>query len=335
MKHLLNLLFGSPLMVYDGDGGAGDANNSDADGGGTGTGTGQGGGGGGAATGGDNDKNKNTEPTTHKVTIDGEEKLLSLPELITLAAKSGGADKRFQEAAKTKKEAERGMRIQTLVDTISEGEPAEADVKELSGLLKVDSEEFMAYLNDDGTNNNNNNNASNKDKDKQTKSIDFDAEFEKRLGIKPAEAKLIIEHSQHRHVDDARKEIRDASNLAVDKDEIIGKMIVGKDSEETMKAVKEMVAEDVLRKIQDGVPFGADLIDGVLQRARQRLTNLGIPKKLNQQPIVLGLGPGSGLPSDIQADEPIERISSVDDKDEKNLVSRYMQKAVKAIREQR
>jgi len=65
---------------------------------------------------------------------------------------------------------------------------------------------------------------------------------------------------------------------------------------------------------------------------RSQLTKLGIPKKLNQQPIVLGLGPGAGLSSEIQADEPIKRISSIEDGNEKNLVARYLQRAVKAAR---
>lgn len=332
MKKLFSLLNPGISMVFDGDAGAGDTNNPDANGGSTEDNTGQGGGGGGGT--GDGDKNKSNESATHEVTIDGEKRVLTVPELITLASKSGGADVRFQEAAKVKKEAERGIRIQTLVDTISEGEPSEADIKELSGLLKVDSEEFMTYLNEDPNANSNNNSDASKDAKKQA-NYDFDAEFKKRLGIDPAEARAILQHSTSRHVDDARKEIRETADLAVDKDEILGKMIVGEDSEKTMVAVKEMVAEDVLRKIQNGEPFGTELITASLQRVRKQLTELGIPKKLNQQPIVLGLGPGTGLPSEVQADEPIGRVSSVDDKDESNLVNRYMQKAVQDIRKQR
>ena len=65
---------------------------------------------------------------------------------------------------------------------------------------------------------------------------------------------------------------------------------------------------------------------------RSQLTKLGIPGKLNQQPIVLGLGPSAGLPANIQADEPIERISSTKDGNEENLIARYLQKAVHAAR---
>jgi len=331
MKRFLTTLFSSPFMVYDNDGGAGDANNANVDGGDTGTATGQGGGGGDGDTG-----NKTSSSDTHEVTIDGEKRTLTTDELITLATKSGGADKRFQEAAAAKKEAERGIRIQTLVDTISEGEPTEADVKELSGLLKVDSEEFMAYMNEDSNADNSNNNSNaNKNTDKQQTTSDFDKQFEQFMGMKPAEARAILTHSTNRHIEDARKEITNSCDLAVDKDAIIGKMIVGEDSDKVLSTVKDMVSKDVLRKIQNGEPFGAETITASVQMVRKQLTELGIPKKSNQQPIILGLGPGAGLPSEIQADEPIERVSSVDDKDESNLVQRYMQKAVQQLRKQR
>ncbi|KKK59893.1 hypothetical protein LCGC14_3029800, partial [marine sediment metagenome] len=120
-----------------------------------------------------------------------------------------------------------------------------------------------------------------------------------------------------------------------DKDEIIGKMIIGEDKEDVLAEVKNMVAEDVLRKIQDGKPFGAELVAATVQRVRSQMTKLGIPKKLNQQPIVLGLAPSEGLSSLIQADEPIKRINSTEDTGEKNLIERYLQKAVKAARELR
>ena len=160
----------------------------------------------------------------------------------------------------------------------------------------------------------------------------FNTEFKKQFDASPAEVRATLDFSQQRHVNDARTEIREISDKAVDKDEIIGKMIVGEDKEEIVVAVKDMVAEDVLRKIQDGKPFGAEMVTASVQRVRSQLTKLGIPKKLNQHPIVLGLTPSEGLSSAIQADEPIKRISSTEDGDEKNLVERYMQTAVKAAR---
>ena len=259
---------------------------------------------------------------TYAVKIDGEERNLTIEEMKTLASKSAGADKRFNEAAAATKAAERGTRIETLVKSISgKDDPSEADVRELAGLLEIDPTEFMQYLNEEPP-----------QKSDKKGSNDFSEQFKKEFGASPAEVKAILEYSQQRHVNDARKEIREISDKAVDKDEIIGKMIVGEDSKEVLSEVKNMVAEDVLQKIQSGTPFGAEMVTASVQRVRSSLIKLGIPKKSNQQPIVLGLGPGAGLSSEIQADEPIKRISSVEDDQEKNLVARYLQKAVHAAR---
>jgi len=272
------------------------------------------------------DETKTTKPETHTIKVDGQDVALTLEELKERASKASGADKRFSEAAEARKAAERGIRIETLVKSVSENDnPSEADIRELAGLLEIDPGEFMQYLNE---------NEEETSQKKVTKAADIDlsAEFTKQFGASPAEVRAILEHSQNRHVNDARKEIREISDKAVDKDEIIGRMIVGEDKDEVVLAVKDMVAEDVLRKIQDGKPFGAELVSASVQRVRSQLTKLGIPKRLNQQPIVLGLGPGVGLSSEIQADEPIKRVPSTEDDQEKNLIARYLQRAVKAAR---
>ena len=268
-----------------------------------------------------------TEPKveTHTIKVDGADVVLTVEELKERAMKASGADNRFQEAAAATKAAERGTRIETLVKSISkEGTPSEADVRELAGLLEIEPAEFMASLKEgDPT----------QEAPTKATETDFSTEFKKQFDATPAEVKAVLEFSQQRHVNDARKEIREISDKAVDKDEIIGKMIVGEDSKEVLAEVKNMVAEDVLKKIQDGKPFGAEMVAATVQRVRSQLTKLGIPKKLNQQPIVLGLAPSEGLSSAIQADEPIKRVPSTEDGDEKNLVSRYLQKAVKAARQ--
>ena len=269
-----------------------------------------------------------TEPKveTHTIKVDGVDVVLTLDELKEKASKAAGADARFQEAATATKTAERGVRVETLMKAINAADkPTEADVQELAGLLGVDPAEFMQYLKEE---------PADPDPNKKTTPDDFSTQFKEAFGANPAEVKAVLEHSQNRHVADARKEIREISDLAVDKDEIIGKMIVGKDEKDVLVAVKDMVAEDVLRKIQDGVPFGAELVSGSVQRVRSQLTKLGIPKKLTQQPF-LGLGPSEGFSAAIQADEPIKRVSAADDTDEQNVVDRYMQKAVKVARQMR
>lgn len=310
-----NLFWNRLIFDKEGD----DANNTNADGGKADD-ANKAGGGGSA----DDDKNK---VETHTVKIDGVDVTLTLDELKEKASKSAGADARFQEAATATKTAERGIRVETLMKSISKADtPAEADVRELAGLLEIDPSELLDYTKDTD--------ASKDKSSNKTEDADFNAEFQKQMGATPAEVRAILEFSQTRHVNDARKEIRDISDKAVDKDEIIGKMIVGKDSDDVKVAVKDMVAEDVLRKIQDGKPFGAEMVAASVQRVRSQLTKLGIPKKLTQQPF-LGLGPSEGFSSAIQADEPIERISSDKDGDEKNLVDRYMQKAVQTARKMR
>ncbi len=270
-------------------------------------------------------KEETKKAETFAVTIDGEERNLSIDELKTLATKSGGADKRFNEAAEALKAGERGNRIEVLVKGLSgEGTPSDADVRELAGLLEIEHAELMQYLKEGDP--------TPKPSDK-TAVTDFNKEFQEQMGATPAEVRAVLDHSQGRHVADARKEIREISDKAVDKDEIIGKMIVGEDKDDVLAAVKDMVAEDVLRKIQDGKTFGAELVAATVQMVRSKLTKLGIPKKSNQQPIVLGLGPGGALPANIQADEPIKRISSAEDEGEKNLIERYMQTALKTARE--
>jgi len=273
-------------------------------------------------------KTDESKAEAYTVKIDGEERSLSLDELKTLASKSAGADKRFNEAAEIAKTAERGIRIEALVKTISGTEsPSDADVRELAGLLEIDPKDFLQQLHKEQD-------SSVKDT-KKAADYDFNTEFEKVMGAKPAEVRAILEHSQNRHVQAARKEIREISDKAVDKDEILGKMIVGKNKDDILLAVKDMVAEGILQKIQAGDPFGAEMVTASVQRVRSMLTKLGIPNNLTQQPIVLGLGPSEGLSPEIQAGEPIKRISSVEDGDEKNLIARYLQKGVQALRERR
>ena len=269
-----------------------------------------------------------TEPKveTHAITVDGETRNLTIDELKTLASKSAGADKRFQDASTATKAAERGIRVEKLMKSISNADsPADADIRELAGLLEIDPKELLDYTKESDLPQKGANKAAN---------LDFSAEFQRQFGMSPAEAKAGWDFSNTRHVNDARKEIKEISDGAVDKDEIIGKMVIGEDSKEVLTAVKDMVAEDVLRKIQDGKPFGAEMVAASVQRVRSQLTKLGIPKKLVQQPF-LGLGPSEGFSAAIQADEPIKRVSSTDDADEKNLMDRYLQQAVKASRRMR
>lgn len=273
-------------------------------------------------------KTEETKIESYTVKVDGEDRSFTLEELKEHTSKVAGADRKFQEAAEASKTAERGIRVEALVKTISGADsPSDADVRELAGLLEIDPKDFMQQLHNEEE-------PAPKDTNKAD-NYDFNAEFKKEMGATPAEVRAILEFSQTRHVGDARKEIREISDKAVDKDEIFGKIIVGEDKDNILLTVKDMVAEDVLKKIQDGVPFGAEVVTASVQRVRSTLTKLGIPGKPTQHPIVMGLIPGEGLSPEIQADKPIERVSSVEDGDEKNLIARTLQKMIQNQRKQR
>ncbi len=308
-------------FVYDNDSSAG-GDGDGADGGGDNS--SKGGGGGDNKTGDDSSSKKDD---TYTIKVAGEDRQVSLDELKTLATKSAGADELMREAAGVRKGGEKGSRIGSLIDKLSGSDaPSDADIKELAGLLGEDPSKFLEQLKTE--------------EGKTTETATSSAKVTKEdlaeaLGVDPVEMKAILQHSKDRHVSDAQKELRGISDLAVDKDEIIGKMIVGKDKDSVLLAVKDMVAEDVLRKIQNGETYGAELVATVVQSVRSRLTKLGIPNKPSEQPIVLGLGPGQALPVEVQADEPIKRISAAEDTDDSNVVARYMQMAIKAVRERK
>ena len=272
---------------------------------------------------------------TYELTVNGEKRSVTLEEMQELATKSAGADRKFQDASQMRKEAEKGIRIGQLVKSLEEN-PSEDDAKELASILGVNQDEFLEYLNesdDDST-------GKTEDKGKKTSvgkmsKVEFQEIFQDMFGMTPVEVKGRLDYSHERHINDARKEIRKISDEAVDKDGIFGKMIVGEKREDRLSVIKEMVAEDVLRKIQDGMPFGADMVAASVQKIRAHLTKFGIPNKLGENPIVLGLGPSGGLPTEVQADEPIKRVNAAEDGDEKNFVNRWMQKALQAVRQSR
>ena len=270
------------------------------------------------------------EDETYDLDVGGEKRTVTLEEMRTLASKSAGADKSFRDAAAEKKEGAEGIRIKELVSSLS-ANPNEQDTKELAVLLGIEPGEFMEYLKetDDG---------------KPPQSDDKGGKVQditktqlkagmKELGLDPVEVKSVLDFSHKRHIDAARVELREISDKAVDKDEIFGKMIVGEKKEDRLAVIKDMVAEDVLKKIQDGVPYGAEMVVASVQKIRSLLTKFGIPGKPDQYPVVLGLGPGGGLPAEINSDEPIKRVSSDKDEDEKNLIARYTQKMIQKARE--
>lgn len=319
-KFLKRFGFYNPISIVF-DQATADANKGDTDGGKTDPDANKGGGGG--------DTKEPAKDQTFELTVDGEKRTVTLDEMKNLAQKANGADKKFQDASELRKQAEDGLRMKDLIGRLSdsEHEPTELEVKELAGMIGVDPNEFAQYLKEGDTEGT----TSKKGTTDTTGKIDKQSLVE-ALGFDPAEAKAILDYSKQRHIDSARQQIKETSDNAVDKDEIFGKMVIGENGKDRLAVIKDLVAEDVLRRIQDGVPFGAELVAASVQKIRAHLTKFGIPNKPDVFPLTLGLGPGGGLPSEIQSEKPITRVSAGEEGAEDNFVSRAMQKGLQLLR---
>lgn len=268
-------------------------------------------------------------PQTYEIKVNGEARQVTLEEMTKLAEKAGGADAKFQEASKLHKEAQRGIRIDGLLGRMrdAEYEPDDADITELATMIGVSPEEFMAQLKADGGDK-----GGAGDKNAQAPSVDFEKELQERFGRSPAEVKSILEMAYNREIEGARSQIRSETDKDVDKDEFFGKMKIGKDGESRAAAIREMVAEDVFRRIASGEPYGPELRAASIQKVRAHLKSFGIPGNPDQDPITMGLGPSVGLPAEVRSETPIKRMSAADDKDGENFVQRYMQKGLQMLR---
>jgi len=286
---------------------------------------GKGGDGGGAKKEGDEGKKQPAEDS-YELTVDGEKRRVTIEEMKTLAQKASGAEKRFEEANKIKKEAADAVRFLDLVERMKDPNhvPTELEVKELAGMLGADSNEFMAKLQDgDGTPPA----GSGKGGIKLSKE-----DLKEALGFDPDEARVSLEYSKQQQINAARDYIMGETKKAVDKDEIFGKMKIGEGGDDRLQVINDLVAEDVLRKIQDGSKFGAELVAASVQKIRAHLTRFGIPNKPEQYPIALGLGPGQTLPSEVLSDKPITRVGALEEGAEENFVKRYSQKGIQMMR---
>jgi len=301
--------------VFDGDSdGKGNANNANVTGGDDKS----------KAGGGGSDDSKKD---TYELTVDGTKRTVTLDEMKDLAQKSAGADKKFQDASEMKKSAESGLRIMQLTEALSDN-PTDAQVREFAALMNLDPDEFIQYLKeDDGSDNK-------PQKGKTTTKLSAEdlKSALKEQGIDLDQLKAVADYSHQRHIEDARKEIRKISDEAVDKDEIFGKIKIGEKGKDRLAVVQDLVAEDVLRKIQDGVPFGADMVKASVQKIRSYVTKFGIPGKPDEYPISMGLGPGAGFPASVNSEEPIKRVSAAEDGNEENFIARATQKALKMLR---
>ena len=274
-------------------------------------------------------KQEQQKEATHQIKVNGETREVTLKEALELAQKSASADERFQEASKMKQEASEGIRYKELVTKLRDDsyKPSEAEVRELASLVGADPDDFLQG--DDDVDDSTNNTSAEGIQPGQ-----FSEMFQKELGMPLSDAKAILAMSHESHIDTARNKIRGESNNAVDKDEILGKMMIGEHGKDRAEVIKEMVAEDVFKRITNGEPYGPELVAASVQKTRAYLSKFGQPGTPDLYPS-LGQGPSLGLSAAVQSETPIKRISASEDADGSNFVARFQQKLLSKIRSER
>lgn len=274
------------------------------------------------ASGSDGDGKK---PETYEVTVDGKTEHLTLDELLTCAGKVKGAEVKFAEAAEIRKSAGKGLRTLELGKKLRDSDTPNADdlteffgnlgfeAKNIPGFEKlVSGKDIMDGQEQEG-------------KEKGTKTP-------AKVGMDnlDPEMKAIMQDAQQAQLETLRKNIIENTKKGIDKDEILGKMVIEmpEDKREGVKKVLyDMAIKDVTNRIvARQEKFGPEMVKAVALSTRSTIKNLGIPAKAAGHPPVVG--PGQTMESNpaILSDKPIERVNSEDPNWEENTVLRYLQK---------
>jgi hypothetical protein len=277
-------------------------------------------------------------PTTHKVKIDGEEKEMTLEELKEAASKSAGADKRFRDAAQMKEDAKKGIELKAAFEKVNSGEFDATDVRKLAELTGQDPDAAVASYNAELKKNAD-------DKNKTTEDPYLQGPKKVKLEDLPEEWQEVLKTAKESQIGDAEEKIQEMVASAVDKDEILGKIVI-EAPEELRPGVKEvvtsMVHTDVRAKILASrytkEKFGPEMIRNSVQKARAEVKKLGIPSKSSKEAdrvsLLAGLGTIGNLPAEVYSDEEVKRVSSTDPDYEDNAVIRLGQRMRRDLQKQ-
>jgi hypothetical protein len=314
------------------------------------------GGGGGAGEGegkGEGDKgeggDKTTDPnpptgTTRDFTIkvDGVETkvVLTDTELRDRVQLSYGADKRFAEAAQIKKQYEKGGRVLDLTESLRGSDnPTQADLDELMGLLGLGQVNLADYIGDNSDmDQNNGDNKGGKNDAGDKGSAGNQQGTPTAVGLEQLDPRVrnAVQAAERQALTEIRTRIENQVKEALDKDEVLSKM-VGDSPSDVRDAIKrefyDMGIEDVRANILGGTQeFGTRMVDAAVQKIRARAKSLGISALAPGNPPITGFGQTLGTNPQIRSTEPIKRVSSSDSDYEQNAVDRIQQNIVKAMK---
>lgn len=255
--------------------------------------------------------------------VDGEDKSFTFEELKEAAQKSGGADAKFEKAAKMVQDAAPGLEIgrlsQKLKDTKTPDEQVQKDFLHALGVSQEQIDGMLAAAKKEpGT--------TKKDDSKATEAVPVPLEKQ------DPRIRQILEDAERRQYDHIRTDIKNSCEKSVDNDKVLGKMVVGMpDDRQTawLNTAKRLLNKDVERRILAREEYGPDMIATSLQSVRATLEEIGVPQKVGGQPPLVGLDYASILGPEIHATEPIKRVS-VDDPKYADVSAQRLQQMVYA-----
>lgn len=266
------------------------------------------------------------------VTIDGVEKTMTVAELRDAASKSMGAEKKFDEAARLRKDAESDRRAVELLKKAAAGQQlSSAEQSELSGYVGVDSlDQLLAGRTDDRDRKD----AAKADQKKTIGMDDLDPDLKELL-------QNVAGHTQSEQNASLRQMVETDIKKELDSDKGFAKMVENLD-EDRRKVVSEALFDIVNDKVKTVIltqeRYGPDVIKDCIQTARSLVQKVGIqtgekagqPKDSGNdyyRSVVAGLGPTLGInDTDMSSNKPIERSSSTDEnKYYDNFVARVFQ----------
>lgn len=245
-------------------------------------------------------------------------------ELVAAASKVAGADKKFEEASKIRKQyegvdLEKAQQGQRVMDLAGKGENmSEDEATEFFTILKIDPSLTGGTKDGKGK------------PAAKPKKIEFDALDER--------TQAALKASEDQQIHSLEEKIKNQVRNAIDKDEVLGKIKSGmpKESQEGFAGqLYEMGIDDTLGRVYAGQKLGADLLELVVQKLRKRAESMGIPELLKTRSPASVRVPGlESLGQEIHAEEPIKRVASGQDGYDQNSISRLAQRILQKRRTQ-
>lgn len=279
------------------------------------------------------------EDRTFTVQVDGKDVQMTGKELRDAASLSGGAQRKFQEAAAMRKDAEDGVRLKQLVTEFQGATPQTADiakVREMGRLLGASEADIDAHvvqiqtLKAGGTLQNSSTSAGDEnDEDTLLGEEDLNPELRAKMQRLDDLEKRERDREQSAANQAEVKEIRESVKKGLTDDPVLGMIVSRKDSK-----VGAKLPDLVFNKVRDRVvfghePYGPQLLKTVLQEVRQDLSDFGILKRETEQDTaVVSLGSAPGMSSTLQVNEPVKRVPLSEPGGRENLFKSLVQKVL-------